>query len=953
MGTIIYADATTGTAHISLDDSTIGDGNTVTVQVQGTPTQQAPTSEAELITAQATRTTTMGSVEGDLSVSQVAIGANMDYNVVHFDGARGVNKVETAPVVVLPDSWVAKFTIDKWTRLCYEQQKAVYEQEPWWFSIDQLLSSTVTPGYSTSTIEFPVLPFSTEVFAETRTGRPFHYIDTVRTNNMIEETQIVYRKKVGTSMTSGTPTGFDNWKNYFLVDAEDDPYEFTAEGSYQFACYPLMDSKQIPMSPTFNITTESLQDQKFWTLESVFKTAQDYAGTFGYAEVNQSFGESEKAAFVPVWKGSQLEIYYFLPLNSNVHEIVFEVDGVQRGTIDTTAQVVKQSKGVYKEGFVSLGSFTEKLYRKNPFVIVAKRYHLTKLTGGVGEGRSFVDQIDFLTEPGMVRSDEFSIETIPGETNTRGDGSFPLRLRGDFSLLYKPATIEEAFQVNLGVDSGWFQGVKQQRRVLRLRVSKIVKGIEIHIGNFILNPTATSGSEIDGLCNLSQNLRYIETGSDTSGNYLDFDYLPYAGPTGLLNSSVTDEHFYVFRVAEWTLGVEHGLLTDESIAWMIDPSPAGGTLASRYRYDSWDEEHPVRRWKWMSPVEPKDDSVSRCANESRSAQCHIVPVGSLTSTAQLELTYDGVSVHDDFGWGVIYSEALTNKGSNLLTWPYFSFRVNIGKFWSLGYRRAIVRAHLYRFVPQVGELGSMSTGGEEQPQAYLPPEPEMRLWETYTVAEFDEWSEVFDVRDFLSYQKAHYHEYEGLAKVPAEETTGENVISINPNELLVPDPSITITEEDWRMYVRMMQNIATQATLNVREKWSIRYDIVFIGDFVMSYQQVVNFQPIPLTPDGNGGLYTGQAVDGKNYVLFNYDEIEQPVDNTAFLPASSRLTTDLAGVWNVKYSDPEPEDTGTPGVCGYTGKTTTLDFPNGNGSSTDDVGAGGLSTDGTVQTESY
>ena len=328
MGTIIYADANTGTAHISLDDATLADGNTAAIQVQATPAQPAPTSEADLIASQASRTSTVGTVSGDLSVSQVSINGNAEYNAIHVDGTSDVNKVESVPVVVLPDSWVSKLTMDKWTRLCYEQQKAVYEQDPWWFSIDNFLSSTVTPGYSSVTIDFPIQPFSTEVFATTRTGTPFHYIDTLRNNKMIEEIQISYRKRVGHSMSGGTPNGFDNWKNYFLVDAEDDPYEFSAEGSYQFVTYPLIDSKQVPMSPTYNITTESLLNEKFWTLESVMNTAYDFAGTFGYTEVTQSFDEQEHASFVSVWKGSQLDIYYFLPLNSNVHEIQFEVDGV-------------------------------------------------------------------------------------------------------------------------------------------------------------------------------------------------------------------------------------------------------------------------------------------------------------------------------------------------------------------------------------------------------------------------------------------------------------------------------------------------------------------------------------------------------------------------------------------------------------------------------------------------
>ena len=956
MSTTIYADAKTGTAVISLDTATVNDSNTVTLQVQATPVQQAPTTEAQLKSMETVQAISIGTVSADDSVSAVAIAGNLEYVAVHLDDVNGVTKTEPVEVIVLPDSWIAKDTMDKWTRLCYEQQKSVFEPLPYWFSIDEFPSSGITSGYNNSTIDFPVEPYTTEVFALTQTGSPFHKIDTNSSNKMIENIQTVYRKEIGKTTSQGSVFGYDTWKNFLLVDAEDDPVDFSSEGTYQFACYPVIDGKQVPMPPIVG-TIESLTATGVYDESRLLKTINDQQGNFGYTQITQSFSGSEKAAFVPLWNGNNLQLYYYLPVNSNIHEIQFFVDDVLRGQIDTTQSAVSMSTNsamLYKEGWISLGSFQEKLYRNNPFAIIAKRYHLTSRTGGRTPGRSFIDQLEFMTQSGMVRGDNFIVEGIPQQSNVENDGSFPLRLRGDLSALYKPDANEKAFQVDLSPESNWFKSIKEKRKVLRLRVSKIVKGMEIHVGNFILNPLAESGSNITGLCNLSQNLDFIEVGEDTDGKYLDFRYLSYAGPAGLLNSSVNEEHYYVFRVCEWTLGVEHGLITDQSIAWMVDPDGSDSTSSLRYRYDTWDEEHPVRRWRWMSPVSPKDDSVSRCSIESQGSNCHLVPVNSMTNTSKDSLPFSWVSVQDNFGWNVIYSNVLLTRGAEHLTWPYFSFRVNVGNYFNPGFRRAKIVAALYHQNNDWSDVELITiTEGDDTFNTMSNPTKEMKHHSNITIAEFDEWSEVYDVRDFVSYQVAHHAEFNRLQpkdlyptdedSEPTEQQQEFNA-EIKPENIVIPDPSVVITTEQRELYRRFLVGIAKQATDNVRQNWGIRYYIVFYGDFDLGSGNSVQELPMDLTPDGNGGLKTGMwgpAGMQEPYVLFDFEVIEQPIGNSAYLPASSRLTTDLVEFFTVTGGDSDDGDSGTPPVCGFTGATRNLSFPSG-------TNQGDISGDGTV-----
>ena len=58
-------------------------------------------------------------------------------------------------------------------------------------------------------------------------------------------------------------------------------------------------------------------------------------------------------------------------------------------------------------------------------------------------------------------------------------------------------------------------------------------------------------------------------------------------------------------------------------------------------------------------------------------------------------------------------------------------------------------------------------------------------------------------------------------------------------------------------------------------------------------------------------------------------------------------------MFTVKYSDPEPEDTGTPGVCGWTGTTVVLNLPS-NQETGEDVSTDGVSANATTtETETY
>ena len=219
MGTAIYVDANTGAGVLSLDDTVVSDSTTVAVQVRTVSQTATVTTEAELRTAESSTTITTAVQPANDSVH--AIEANLEdrYIAVELNDDGTTGSTEAVEVIVLPDSWIPKMNMDKWTRLCYEQQKASFEWRPFWHSIIEFPSTTVTAGYNSATIDFPILPYSTNLFSVKRREDNYCKVDSTNINAMVENIQINYRK----ALTQNDQFGFvyDHWKPWAKVDAED------------------------------------------------------------------------------------------------------------------------------------------------------------------------------------------------------------------------------------------------------------------------------------------------------------------------------------------------------------------------------------------------------------------------------------------------------------------------------------------------------------------------------------------------------------------------------------------------------------------------------------------------------------------------------------------------------------------------------------------------------------
>ena len=892
MGTTIYADANTGAAIISLDGTTVASNSVNTIQLTATEVLGAPQTEADLNAIPAI--VSCGAVDANLSVSEVAVNVTgYDYTCRHMGEDGTATETEVVEVVVLPESWVPKMNMDKWTRLCYEQQRHVWEPWPHWYSIDGIDPDTVTGGYNSGTIDFPVGYYCSEIFAVgPRKYENFHKIDSRRTNTMIEDIQLIYRKSVSNGYSE-----WDKWKHYLSVDAEDDPIVWHANGKYEFSSYPTIDGKQVPMCPA----------------------PSDPIGITDvpYVTIDQQLVLSDKFSLTPIWKGNTLMLYYFIPQESYVHEVEFLVDG-------TILNKLSLSNLAEAKGWIDLGAFN----RRKPFNVEVKKYNLTERGMRTWKGRSFIGRYEFEVSQPMVRSDNFSLEINKSGTK------FNIKVRGEaLAALYKPSSIESAFQTSLDPASHWFQSIQEKRLILRLHVEKIVKGNLLPVGNVIINPIASAGSEISGVCNFDSNLAFRAAGVDELGSFYQFIYDPFAGNMGLMNSENAEET-YIFRIAEWNIAIEHGLRTGEGIAWMVEDNP-------RWRYDTWDEEHPVKKWLGLSPVDPQDDSVSRCVTEAKGANCNIVEFNDVDRPSESGSAFnENVVVLDDWEWKVIYSDVLAANSSAYLFWPYLSFRIKMDPSLKYNFKGAMLTAQLMKV--QASGLQTVSSGDQE----FTTMTNELLPWgASFEIARFDHWSDVLDVRDFNSFQLSHWMWYQSLQPQDTnpEEDVGELPVLEKLDNIILPQDGVVLTEEQYTLYIRFLKEIAQLASERTREQVLIEYKLVVWSQ---------NFDPWGFPDDTPHVFYLKDhgLYDQGQYMPFLYDIIEQPSDNIAYLEGSSRQITDLAETFpRIGKND----DNTSGGTTGYDGDgTRNLRFPTID-KETFNSGDGADTISGTGQSGSY
>lgn len=682
MANVVYKDMKSGSAVLALDQEELKSDSEVakvvfTKDVAASATEldflrnSQRESEVEYVSAERSNTVIQANLD-NATVEVLVSSRQGEYNPV---------RTVTVTEIVLPDSWSDREHIPKWDRLCWEQQRAAYRNSAWWNDIFSLGLETPSPGWFEGEFSFPIEGFPgtgylnpggfnlgmgtgilsllndteslyappTEVFPLRVSGEEWRKIDAEVSNISIEGAQVVYRKfrerNLGGTYQDGGSSLPTYWENWLELDDQDDPALWVFEGTFDFSSWPIIDEKQVPLIPNLNY------NHQVETIQIENKVTQ-------------------RPLFIPYWSGNTIYLYYFDKIHSDTKRIrILQDDQV----------IISQDFTYSAEGTIELGVYDTD--REVEFLI---QFWHEDSRGAY----SWIEQHVVKTRRPMCASTEVqlvNVDFVSALVSQDGGGAyFSLTFENTgVQKLYKPSSIESAFVVDMtngpNGRSDYLKALIERHLVARIVVSKRSKGVEVPLGSFIINPIG-SGSETQGDGLNVQNV-YNERGvlgyftEDNEGQNYTIRFYPNRGDLRFNQPISTDaSETYEFRIAEWTLACEHGLRTGENFAYMTEVDEDG----NNYRYDSWDEEHPVRRWRRMSPVDPQFDSEERLAELSKCRACNLKDTSVVGGYGNPSTSYQitPFTVLEQAGWKCVYAECALDDLFG--TWHSYDFKFKLG-----------------------------------------------------------------------------------------------------------------------------------------------------------------------------------------------------------------------------------------------------------------------------------
>jgi len=575
---LLYINYHTNFAILSLYTELIV-SDTLSINVVFTKKADVPTSEEELLNASSPETV-IYTLDASRRSHEIELAFD-NYDVLgQVITEQGLVNTLTVKRVVLPESWKSVDLIQRWHRLSWEQQKAAYGELAFWKDFPHLTRETPSPGWPAGSFDFPVDPPN---LTDSLTAPAVAYVDQNQRNIDVEcdnptvgDVEIVVRKMGHPSNNSRAGTDWLHWRN---MDQGEQLIPWNATGNFEIDTHALIDRKQVPLVPNRPFTPTNKDVFLFQIKEGIPATSAYWVDDDLWLYIYDTAPES----LLNTIRVRVAGIDVILPIE-NKKELNLLVGQVKSSSIvDVHIEYRHQTK---RDGSVYLG----------------EHYLRTQRPMVHGEDSTFLrlDEVD------DIQNEDYIEITVMNPSNSSWEGR-----------LWLVAERPNFFKVDTKPEAPWFVGVRDQKIISRLHVTKRLEGREIYLGSFVMNPLYDASSQITGMVEESV-FEYIETIEDG----YRFKFYPYKGSLAIDNPRPSDgkSETYEFRISEWTLGVEHGLITDQNLAWMV---PATQN-SPRFRYDTWDEEHPVKRWLNQSPIDPKSDSVSRLSNLAKSSHAMMI-----------------------------------------------------------------------------------------------------------------------------------------------------------------------------------------------------------------------------------------------------------------------------------------------------------------------------------------
>jgi len=915
----VYVSSRTNKAIIALDTGTVSsDSESAQVLIQQNAAEVA--SELDLL-----QQTHVGgeTVEVDANRSNQAIPLDLTAVNIAIGEINGVDRFssssEEAEIITIPNSYFEPAELPKWSRLCWEQQKASYGAAPFWTDMFGFSSTNETPGWHDGYFDFPIRH---ETLAESLTATSV-YVNNYKAHAKINTFQA--NKSIDHIQTLWKPTGNPNWKWEHLqrTEQEDDPEDWYQPGPFSISSYAMIDDKQVPHMP----------------LLPYGMMPKQYKSEFFLSPINNSMPK-----FIPYWTindqgENELYLYYYKTMNEVCDKVrITKPDG----TFVATKTFVSTENN---EGTFSLGVFPNSY---KPY-----KFHIQLLHTDRNGAKSWIQGYDIKTAMPIVQDTQIKIASVEKANinhfvnQNLGDFFIINISKENFSKLYIPESTETGWDVKIE-DGKYREGILNEKLVVRLHVTKRFRGQERFLGSFIFNPTGAGYGDYSGITNLDSVFQWDEYTDGQDPNTLSFGFFPKTGAMQF-NSDEDGEETYEFRISEWSLGVEYGLQTGENFAWMVGSPP------NRYRYDTWDEQHPTRKWKRMNPVDPQYDSPNRLSEIAKSRQCVLYKSEMSLGAVLPEEPVHGAILSSN-GWNVVYTE---DKHRDYFgKWPHFDFSFQLSDKYKNAYNIKLVAEYTYyvqKEVPYTSTGSGGGGGGHSLSQQYT-----QYTWElaqisslesrnlsdppqSFPILQWEHWSPEFHVVDFVSYQQVffiiwNYMMSTGKLQPPPEEvessggSTGGGAVGMLPS-YSAPSTEWLLSKENFHQFEQdcLLLSMKVDDFITGVSNIYLRDDHPLPGVKIQYWAEIT-------MPDGNApnGVSVERILvnnlsedfwENPHYRIgidFDFDKIEQPADNLTWIPSGTAIVT---GHLDTFHHTAAPDDgtstTSPPGLKPATGYIPT------------------------------
>jgi len=896
MSNVVYTNGRTGDSILAIDSNTLT--NQEIEEISLNVTSQTPTvhSEAAFLeinnnpTPSSSTVETMSAFVSNQAI-QLALDQPLNLSLAHQSVGQSAFKTDMlVEQVILPESYLRYDEIPKWDRLCYEQQKAMYSTSPWWTDISGFSSEEATSGWFPGQFLFPVIDpanyqanIPTQCISSRSPDGINYNINAIKTNKTIEDIKIVYRRK-GAYTSYDFESSYTDWQS---VDPEDEPLKWQGLGKYEISSYPEIDQKQVPLIHSSKLVQDPITVNIQDSIEPI-------------------------TSIIPRWSGDNVDFYFYNAFESNVNSIKIYKDNV----------LLKS---------VSLSNFYNKSFIPNIDTNVTTRKPITYFVEFIHKddlgGLSWIRNVVVKTQRPMVSNTATSIELSSKDLNSEDSSYFILKVPSDkLEKLYKPVNLQTAFTIDLNPESFWLTSIKNKKLVVRLSVCKYWQGNKIEIGNFIFNPLSADGTNIDGVYTDSGVLSYEPEDNLGDGSF-SFRFNPYAGILSTLE--VKENEIYEFRIAEWTLGVEQGILSGQNLAWMKPFSPENPD--KRYRYDSWDEEHPVRFWSRMSPIDPVYDSADRLSQIAKSR----INITSNLVYSQFEQPTIQISHHRilnsivEPNWKTLYGKL---KDKNYFgTWRRFEFAFQISSLFKNAEKIELHASYFGYFQIPPGSDGTVNSNANSnslQSPSIVPVwvplplngQPSQEAEEKWIpIAQWAHWSDTLHICDFVSYQyvfsnlfnlaSQNFESFKHISKFVKLEDYQEGIEAESQTKTVSTPLDAFLGVEQHSAWEEMNTGISRWIEAYMKEGVRIKYKATII--FNDGTKQELYLTSIE-TRDGYAWS------DSRETTLYgqpmNFEIVQEPADNPTWVSGNFEVVTkELDSYIGIKL-DPEETVQVTPGL---------------------------------------